>query len=168
MLLLLLMFGSTLGGEPTCLSKFDYDEKMLMKLLRLEDTVAKFDTRVTDLAAKYAASEERLELALKSAIANFSNSFHNTTADFKAISASLTTSLSGSVNAILVNGDADIRSLVGRLDAETGALIKRINDAASRLEGMKHNCKYHMQTFCNKYLYIILCGQLNLKNCLVR
>ena len=56
MLLLLLMFGSTLCGEPTCLSKFDYDEKMLMKLLRLEDMVAKFDTRVTDLAAKYAAS----------------------------------------------------------------------------------------------------------------
>jgi len=113
MLLLLLMFDSTLGGEPKCMSRFDYDEKMLMKLLRLEDTVAKFDTRVTELAAKYAASEERLELALKSAIANLSNSFDKTTADFKAISASLTTSLSDLVNAMLVKGDADIKDLGG-------------------------------------------------------
>jgi len=142
MLLLLLMFGSTLGGEPKCLSRFDYDEKMLMKLLRIEDTVAKFDTRVTELATKYAASEKRLEFALKSAIANFSNSFDKTTEDFKAISASLTTSLSDSVIAMLVKGDADIRGLVGRLNSETGTLITRINDAAARLEGLKHIGKY--------------------------
>jgi len=153
MLLMLLMFGSTLGGEPKCLSRFDYDEKMLMKLLRLEDTVAKLDTRVTELAAKYTASKERLELALESAIANVSILFDKTTSDVEAKSAFLTTSLSDLVNAMLVKGDADIRDVVGRLNTEAGALITRINDAAARLEGLKHIGKI----MCYHVKYKLLC-----------
>lgn len=35
--------------EPKCYSRFDYDEKMLLTLLRIEAKVDTFDTRVTDI-----------------------------------------------------------------------------------------------------------------------
>ncbi|XP_060592534.1 complement C1q subcomponent subunit C-like [Ruditapes philippinarum] len=50
-------------GEPKCLSKFDYDEKMLMKQLRLEDKVQKFEDFINEVKAKgEKEKEERVKL----------------------------------------------------------------------------------------------------------
>ncbi|XP_060588236.1 uncharacterized protein LOC132743701 [Ruditapes philippinarum] len=50
-------------GEPKCLSKFDYDEKMLMKQLRLEDKVQKFEDFINEVKAKEEKEkEERVKL----------------------------------------------------------------------------------------------------------
>ena len=43
------VFGILKASEPTCLSRFDYDEKMLLKILRFEDAIAKFDKKITDI-----------------------------------------------------------------------------------------------------------------------
>ncbi|XP_052814830.1 complement C1q tumor necrosis factor-related protein 3-like isoform X1 [Mya arenaria] len=37
------------AGEPNCLSRFDYDEKMLLKLLRIEDKLVHIETFIQDL-----------------------------------------------------------------------------------------------------------------------
>ncbi|XP_060607286.1 heavy metal-binding protein HIP-like [Ruditapes philippinarum] len=50
-------------GEPKCFSRFDYDEKMLMKQLRLEDKVQKFEDFINGVKAREAKEkEERVEL----------------------------------------------------------------------------------------------------------
>ncbi|XP_060559294.1 heavy metal-binding protein HIP-like [Ruditapes philippinarum] len=50
-------------GEPKCLSRFDYDEKMLMKQLRFEDKVQKFEDFINGVKAREAKEkEERDEL----------------------------------------------------------------------------------------------------------
>jgi len=54
MLLLLLIFGITLGEELSCLSavsRFDYDENMMMKLLCLENKATNLSARATELQA---------------------------------------------------------------------------------------------------------------------
>lgn len=46
-------------GEPKCFSKFDYDEKMLMKQLRLEDKVQKFEDFINGLKTR--EEKEKIE-----------------------------------------------------------------------------------------------------------
>ncbi|XP_060592535.1 calponin homology domain-containing protein DDB_G0272472-like [Ruditapes philippinarum] len=49
--------------EPKCFSRFDYDEKMLMKLLRFEDKVQKFEDFINGVKAREVnEKEERDEL----------------------------------------------------------------------------------------------------------
>ncbi|XP_060564159.1 myb-like protein X, partial [Ruditapes philippinarum] len=51
------------AGEPKCFSRFDYDEKMLMKQLRFEDKVQKFEDFINGVKAREAKEkEERDEL----------------------------------------------------------------------------------------------------------
>ena len=114
MVVLVVRLGGALGGEPKCLSRFDYDEKMLMKLLRLEDIVTKFDARVTDVVDSYAGSEVRLNHTLETVVANFSDSLDRRTADYEARSVYLTTRLEEAVNVTLLRGDAHIRELISR------------------------------------------------------
>ncbi|WAR10699.1 C1QT7-like protein [Mya arenaria] len=42
-------FHVILADEPKCLSRFDYDEKMLLKLLRIEDKLEHFEQVIQDL-----------------------------------------------------------------------------------------------------------------------
>ncbi|XP_060607287.1 heavy metal-binding protein HIP-like [Ruditapes philippinarum] len=50
-------------GEPKCFSRFDYDEKMLMKQLRFEDKVQKFEDFINRLKAREEnEKEERSKL----------------------------------------------------------------------------------------------------------
>ena len=37
------LFGILKASEPMCLSRFDYDEKMLLKILKFEDALEKFE-----------------------------------------------------------------------------------------------------------------------------
>ncbi|XP_045173185.2 complement C1q-like protein 2 [Mercenaria mercenaria] len=46
-------------GEPKFYSKFDYDEKMLMKLLKIEDKVQKFEEFINELKANH--EKEKVE-----------------------------------------------------------------------------------------------------------
>ncbi|XP_045172511.2 complement C1q-like protein 2 [Mercenaria mercenaria] len=46
-------------GEPKCYSKFDYDEKMLLKLLKIEDKVQKFEELINELKANH--EKEKVE-----------------------------------------------------------------------------------------------------------
>ncbi|XP_060607289.1 uncharacterized protein LOC132759516 isoform X2 [Ruditapes philippinarum] len=39
-------------GEPKCFSRFEYDEKMLMKLLRFEDKIQKFEEFINGVKAR--------------------------------------------------------------------------------------------------------------------
>ncbi|XP_060565026.1 heavy metal-binding protein HIP-like [Ruditapes philippinarum] len=45
-------------GEPKCFSRFDYDEKMLMKQLRFEDKVQKFEDFINGLKAREEKEKE--------------------------------------------------------------------------------------------------------------
>ncbi|XP_060588235.1 heavy metal-binding protein HIP-like [Ruditapes philippinarum] len=45
-------------GEPKCFSRFDYDEKMLMKLLRFEDKVQKFEDFIKEVKAREEKEKE--------------------------------------------------------------------------------------------------------------
>jgi len=136
LLVLVVALSGALGGEPKCLSRFDYDEKMLMKLLRLEDIVTKFDARVTDVVDSYAGSEVRLNHALETAIANFSDSLDRRTADYEARSVSLSTSLTEAVNATLLKGTTDIRELIRQVDVDSKDVVQRAKDAVDRIEGV--------------------------------
>ncbi|KAH3709733.1 hypothetical protein DPMN_154576 [Dreissena polymorpha] len=44
-----LLFGTIGASEPTCLSRFDYEEKMLLKIRRFEDALEKFDKKITNI-----------------------------------------------------------------------------------------------------------------------
>ena len=134
-LVLVVALGGALGAEPKCLSRFDYDEKMLMKLLRLEDIVTKFEARVTDVVDSYAGSEVRLNHALEAAVTNFSDSLDRRTTDYEARSVSLSTSLAEAVNATLLKGAADIRELISRVDAESKGVVQRAKEAVDRIKG---------------------------------
>jgi len=136
LLVLVVALSGALGGEPKCLSRFDYDEKMLMKLLRLEDIVTKFDARVTDVVDSYAGSEVRLNHALETAVANFSDSLDRRTADYEARSVSLSTSLEEAVNVTALRGAAVIRKLISRVDAESKGVVQRAKDAVDRIQGV--------------------------------
>ncbi|XP_060607291.1 uncharacterized protein LOC132759521 [Ruditapes philippinarum] len=46
-------------GEPKCFSRFDYDEKMLMKQLRFEDKVQKFEDFINGIKAREAKEKEK-------------------------------------------------------------------------------------------------------------
>ena len=135
-LVLVVALGGALGGEPKCLSRFDYDEKMLMKLLRLEDIVTKFDARVTYVVDSYAGSEVKLNHALETVVANFSDSMDRRTADYEARSASLSTSLAEAVNATLLKGAADIRELINRVDVDSKEVVQRAKEAVMRIDGV--------------------------------
>ncbi|KAH3809643.1 hypothetical protein DPMN_138018 [Dreissena polymorpha] len=37
------LFETLKASEPMCLSRFDYDEKMLLKMLKFEDALEKFE-----------------------------------------------------------------------------------------------------------------------------
>jgi len=129
MFFLVLLLGGVLGSDPQCLSRFDYDEKMLMKLLRLEDTVAKFDARVTELVAMFAASEDQMTESLAAALADFSKATDKTAADLEARATSLFTSLTDNVDERVQNSTSDVQKLLDRVDAKTSVLINRVAKA---------------------------------------
>jgi len=165
LLVLVATLGVALGGEPKCLSRFDYDEKMLMKLLRLEDIVTKFDARVTEVVDSYAGSEVRLNHALETAVANFSDSLDRRTADYEAKSASLSTSLAEAVNATLLKGAADIHELISRVDADSKEVVQRAKDAVERIDGVNaklptgrfiYTCMYVLIAFCSPECTLVL------------
>lgn len=54
------VFGET--REPQCFSRFDYDEKLLLKLLRIEDKIQKFENLINDLKAQYELEKAEREI----------------------------------------------------------------------------------------------------------
>jgi len=97
--------------------------------------VTKFDARVTDVVDSYAGSEVRLNHALETVVANFSDSLDRRTTDYEARSVSLSTSLAEAVNATLLKGAADIRELISRVDAESKGVVQRAKEAVDRIKG---------------------------------
>ncbi|XP_052215843.1 complement C1q tumor necrosis factor-related protein 4-like [Dreissena polymorpha] len=57
--ILFFLFGTLKASEPRCLSRFDYDEKMLLKILRFEDVLEKFDKKITDIIDTLDANERK-------------------------------------------------------------------------------------------------------------
>ncbi|KAH3800935.1 uncharacterized protein LOC127838891 [Dreissena polymorpha] len=62
-----LLFGTIEASEPRCLSRFDYDEKMLLKLLRFEDTIEKFNRKITDMMNTFEDNERKRNSVTKEA-----------------------------------------------------------------------------------------------------
>ncbi|XP_052219108.1 uncharacterized protein LOC127836499 isoform X2 [Dreissena polymorpha] len=50
------LLGILKASEPMCLSRFDYDEKMLLKMLKLEDALEKIEKSRKDNAIAFTAS----------------------------------------------------------------------------------------------------------------
>ncbi|KAH3878408.1 hypothetical protein DPMN_002301 [Dreissena polymorpha] len=56
------------ASEPMCLSRFDYDEKMLLKILRFEDALEKFDKKISDIVDMFDNNERKRNSETKEAV----------------------------------------------------------------------------------------------------
>ncbi|KAH3812254.1 hypothetical protein DPMN_140680 [Dreissena polymorpha] len=63
-----LLLGTIEASEPRCLSRFDYDEKMLLKILRFEDVLEKFDRKITDMMNTFEDNERKRNSETKEAL----------------------------------------------------------------------------------------------------
>ncbi|KAH3809653.1 hypothetical protein DPMN_138028 [Dreissena polymorpha] len=78
------LFGILKASEPMCLSRFDYDEKIMLKILKLEDALEKFEKNKTDNAAIAFTAHifEGSPVLFSNVITNIGNLYNQNTGTF--------------------------------------------------------------------------------------
>ncbi|WAR23583.1 CAPR2-like protein [Mya arenaria] len=119
--------------EPVCLSRFDYDEKMLLKFLRIEDTVAKFDERVTSIVQDFAKKEQILNSTLDNVLIKYADEFQTAFHTFENTTRQIVDEFKSEINASKEKND-NIRSVVQKLQEDARVILQQASDATEEIK----------------------------------
>lgn len=126
--------------EPKCYSRFDYDEKLLLTLLRIEDKINKFDQRVSEIQQNANDSDYARIRRLEDFITNTSSKINEHFANFTVNSNEIT---------------SEIRSNFENKETNWSGLIQNvITDASNRVVKLEEAAKLVMDKVSSDFAII--------------